>query len=133
MIFLDTNIILRFILKDHPIYSPKAEEIIGKIDSGKVKVYISWPTILEVVFVLQNSVKLPKKEIAEKLLAIFHLENVTLEHRVLLDTVFEYYVDKNISLTDAYNATLMQKKKVKQIYSFDEDFDKFPKIERLES
>ncbi len=132
MIFLDTNIILRFILKDHPIYSPKAEEIIGKIDSGKVKVYISWPTILEVVFVLQNSVKLPKKEIAEKLLSIFHLENVLLEQKTLLDSVFEYYVDKNISLTDAYNATLMQKKKIKQIYSFDEDFDKFPQINRLQ-
>ncbi|MBI3103523.1 PIN domain-containing protein [Candidatus Daviesbacteria bacterium] len=132
MIFLDTNIILRFILKDHPIYSPKAEEIIEKIDRGEVKVYISWPTILEVVFVLQNSIKLPKKEIAEKLLPIFHLENVLVEQKGLLDIIFEYYVEKNISLTDAYNAVFMQKKKVKQIYSFDEDFDKFPQIERLE-
>ena len=132
MIFLDTNIILRFILKDHPIYSPKAEEIIKKIDNGEVKVYISWPTILEVVFVLQNSIKLPKKDITEKLLQIFHLENVALAQENLIDTVFGYYVDKNISLTDAYNAALMQKKKIKQIYSFDEDFDKFPKIKRLE-
>ncbi len=132
MIFLDTNILLRFILKDHPIYSPKSEEIIKKIDKGEVRVYISWPTILEVVFVLQNSIKLPKKEIGEKLLPIFHLENVNLEQKVLLDTVFEYYIDKNISLTDAYNAALMQKKKVRQIYSFDSDFDKFPQIKRLE-
>lgn len=132
MIFLDTNIILRFILKDHPVYSPKAEAIIEKIDKGEVRVYISWPTILEVVFVLQNSIKLPKKEITEKLLPIFHLENVNLEQGGLLDTIFGYYVNKNISLTDAYNAALMDKKKIKQIYSFDEDFDKFPKIKRLE-
>lgn len=132
MIFLDTNIILRFILKDHPTYSPKAEVIIKKIDQGEVKVYISWPTILEVIFVLQNSIKLPKKEIAEKLLPIFHLGNVNLEQKALLDSIFEYYVDKNISLTDAYNVALMQKKKVKKIYSFDSDFDKFPQIERLE-
>lgn len=132
MILLDTNIILRFILKDHPIYSPKSETIIKKVDKGEVKVYISWPTILEVVFVLQNSIKLPKKEIAEKLLPIFHLENVNLEQRSLLDIIFGYYVDKNISLTDAYNAALMQKKKVKKIYSFDSDFDKFPQIKRLE-
>ncbi len=132
MIFLDTNIILRFILKDHPIYSPKAEVIIKKIDKGEVRVYISWPTILEVVFVLQNSIKLPKKEIAEKLLPIFHLENVNLDQNSLIDTVFGYYVDKNISLTDAYNASLMLKKKVKKIYSFDSDFDKFPQIERLD-
>ncbi len=41
-------------------------------------------------------------------------------------------VDTNISFPDAYNAALMQKKKVRQIYSFDEDFDKFPHIKRLE-
>ena len=132
MIFLDTNIILRFILKDHPAYSPKAEAIIEKVDKGEAKVYISWPTILEVVFVLQNSIKLPKKEITKKLLPIFHSENVNLEQKSLLDTIFAYYVDKNISLTDAYNAALMQKKKVKQIYSFDSDFDKFSQIKRLE-
>lgn len=133
MIFLDTNIILRFILRDHPKYSPKAEAIIKKIDQTKIEVYISWPTILEVIFVLQNSIKLPKKEIVEKLLPIFQLENVNLEQKGLLNTIFEYYVDKNISLTDAYNAALMQKKKINQIYSFDKDFDKFPKIKRLES
>lgn len=132
MIFLDTNIILRFILKDHPTYSPKAEAIIEKVDKGEIEVYISWPTILEVVFVLQNSIKLPKKEVTKKLLPIFHSENVNLEQKSLLDTIFSYYVEKNISLTDAYNAALMQKKKVEQIYSFDSDFDKFTKIKRLE-
>lgn len=131
MTFLDTNILLRFVLKDHPKYSPKAESIIKKIDQGEVEVYISWPTILEAVFVLQRSIKLPKKEIAEKLLPIFHLENVNLEQKALLDATFKYYVDKNISLTDAYNATLMGKKKIKNIYSFDEDFDKFPGIKRI--
>lgn len=132
MRFLDTNIILRFILKDHPTYSPKAEVIFKKIDKGEIRVFISWPTIFEVVFVLQNSIKIPKKEIAEKLLPIFHLENVNIDQSSLIDTAFGHYVDKNISLTDAYNAVLMQQKKVKKIYSFDSDFDKFPQIERLE-
>lgn len=42
-------------------------------------------------------------------------------------------VDTNISFPDAYHVALMQKKKIEQIYSFDEDFDKFPQIKRLES
>lgn len=133
MIFLDTNILLRFILKDHPVYSPKAEAIFKKIDQGEVRTFISWPTIFEVVFVLQNSIKLPKKDIIEKLLQILHLENVHLDQENLLDITFEYYLDKNVSLTDAYNAALMQKKKIKQIYSFDSDFDKFSQIKRLKN
>lgn len=133
MIFLDTNIILRFILQDHPLYSPKAENILNKIDSKETKVCISWLVIFEVVFVLQNSHNLKREDIAQKLLLILHLENVFFEQKQLLNLTFEYYVSKKISLADAYHAALMNKKKIKKIYSFDKDFDKFPQIKRLES
>lgn len=133
MIFLDTNIILRFILRDHSFYSPKAEAILEKIDHGEARVYISWLVIFEAVFVLQNSHGLTRDEISKKLLPILSLENVLFEQKKLLIIIFEHYVGKNISLADAYHAALMNKKKIGKIYSFDRDFDKFPEIKRLET
>lgn len=133
MIFLDTNIILRFILRDHPSYSQKAADILGEIDREAIRVQLSWLVIFEAVFVLQNSHKLPKAEIAQKLLPLFLPKNIILENKDLLKLTFDYYVDKNISFADAYHAALMTKKKIKEIYTFDRDFDKFPKIKRLES
>jgi len=131
MIFLDTNIILRFVLNDHPFYSVNASIILNKIDQGKEKIYLSWLVIFEVVFVLQNSHGLKRNEIAQKLLPILSLENVLFEQKKLLNLTFEYYVSKNISLADAYHTTLMTQKKIHKIYSFDRDFDKFPQIKRL--
>lgn len=133
MIFLDTNIILRFVLNDHPLYSPKAANIFSQITDQKVKVYISWLVIFEAVFVLQNSHNLPKSDIKQKLLPLLKLANIYLEQKDLLDYTFSYYVDKNISFADAFHVSLMNKKGLKEIYSFDRDFDKFPKIKRLKN
>lgn len=133
MIFLDTNIILRFILQDHPIYSKKAAAIFEKIDQESVRVQLSWLVIFEAVFVLQNFHKLPKVTIVQKLLPILLSKNIIFENKALLKSTFDYYVDKNVSLADAYHATLMHKKNIKEIYSFDRDFDKFPQITRLEN
>lgn len=133
MIFLDTNIILRFILEDHPLYSPKAEIIFKKINSGEIMVCLSWLVIFEVVFVLQNSHGLKRQEITHHLLPFLSLENVIFEQKSLLILTFDHYLNKNISLADAYHIALIQKKKIKAIYSFDKDFDKFPQIKRLES
>src|SRR3990167_11169219 len=127
MIFLDTNIILRFTLNDHPLYSPKAASIFSTIHSQKVKVYTTWLVIFEAVFVLQNSHNLPKLEISKKLLPILFLENIQINQKSLLKEVFKYYLDKNISFADAFHVALMNKKKIMKIYSFDRDFDKFPK------
>ena len=132
MIFLDTNIILRFTLNDHPTYSPKAAEIFSKIESGTIKVCTSWLVIFEAVFVLQNSHGLAKSDISQKLLPILTMQNIALDQKHLLKETLGYYVDKNISFADAFHVALMNKKNINQIYSFDRDFDKFPHINRLE-
>ncbi|MBI2600508.1 PIN domain-containing protein [Candidatus Daviesbacteria bacterium] len=132
MILVDTNIILRLILNDSPILSPKARIIFDKITKNKAKIFISLLTISETIFTLERSYKIPKVEIVKSLSQIFKLTNLTVEKQTLVERTFAYYIEKNISFPDAYHVALMQKKKIKQIYSFDEDFDKFPQIQRLE-
>ena len=131
MNFLDTNIILRFVLQDHPIYSPKANFILDKINQGE-DVYTSWLVIFETIFVLLHTHKLNKAEITEKLLPLLCFETLHIENKSLVKKTFGYFVQKNVSFADAYSVALMEKKKLKKIYSFDRDFDKIPQIKRLE-
>lgn len=133
MIFLDTNIILRFVLDDDPILSPKAKTIIEKVTRGKTKIFVSLLTVSEIIFTLERFYKYSKSEIVKNISEFSQLTNINFENRVLVEEAFFYYVNKNVSFVDAYQIALMNKKKVKEIYSFDEDFDKFPQIERLES
>lgn len=132
MILVDTNIILRFILNDDLSLSPKARIIFEKITKGEIKTFISLLVTSEVIFTLERSYKIPKAEIIKSLTHIFKLANLIVEKQELVEQAFVYYLDQNISFQDAYQVALMQKKKIKQIYSFDSDFDKFPQIKRLE-
>ena len=133
MILLDTNIILRFILDDDPQLSPKARKLIENIQQGETKVHISLLAVSAVIFTLERSYKLPKLDIVQKLPLLFQLQNIVVEQENLLKQTFIYYINKNVSFIDSYHAAFMEKKRIKGIYSFDRDFDKFPKIKRLEN
>jgi len=43
----------------------------------------------------------------------------------------QIYAKKNLSFTDAFNATFALKNGIKEIYSYDEDFDKIEGIRRI--
>ncbi|MBI4028955.1 MAG: PIN domain-containing protein [Candidatus Blackburnbacteria bacterium] len=131
MIFLDANVILRFILDDNPKLSPKAKSIFQTINQGKTRVFISQMAVHEVVFTLQRTYKLPKSNIRQKFSELIKSENILVDKREILEKALFFYEDKNISFADAYQAALMLKKKVKKIYSFDKHFDRFPQIKRL--
>ncbi|KKS14165.1 hypothetical protein A2617_01210 [Candidatus Daviesbacteria bacterium RIFOXYD1_FULL_41_10] len=132
MIFLDANVILRFILDNDPHLSPKAKAIFEKIDRGEIKVDVTLLTISEVAFTLERSYKLLKSEITDRVLGLIKSPNINFEKHDLLPKILILYVEKNISFIDAYHAVLMNKNKIKKIYSFDRDFDKISTIQRLE-
>jgi len=132
MICLDSNIILRFVLDNDPKLSPKAKAILEKIQLGKIKTYLSLLAISEVIFTLERSYHLPKKEIVKTLSIVFKIPNLKVENQKLIKEAFVYYAGKNISFVDAYHVVWMSKKKINKIYSFDRDFDKISAIKRLE-
>lgn len=132
MILVDTNIILRLILDDSPILSPKARIIFEKIARSETKAFVSLLTISEVIFTLERSYKIPKTEIVKSLSLMFKLAGLAVEKQKLVQQAFIFYTDKNISFPDAYHIAFMEHKNLSQIYSFDEDFDKIPGLKRLE-
>ncbi len=46
--------------------------------------------------------------------------------------VFDVYVDYNISFADAYQAVLMEQFNLREVISFDWNFDELPTIQRVE-
>jgi predicted nucleic-acid-binding protein len=77
MIGLDTNVLLRFLVEDDPVRSPRATEIIKRRLSEEEPGFVSLVTILEVVWVLKSLYKRSRQEIAndvEMILAADTLE-----------------------------------------------------------
>jgi predicted nucleic-acid-binding protein len=77
VIGLDTNVILRYLVQDDPVQSPRATEIITRRLSEQEPGFISLVTILEVVWVLKSLYKRSRQEVAndvEMILAADTLE-----------------------------------------------------------
>lgn len=130
--FLDTNILLRHLLGDHPHQSPKATAYIQAIEQGLRQAHISDIVIFEVVFTLERGYRRSKIEIQSAVLPLVELPGVLLAGKRKFREVFGLYVERNISFADAYHVVMMQKLGLSKIVSFDRDFNRTPAIQRVE-
>ena len=130
--FLDTNIILRHLLADDQEKADRSRQLLARIEREEVKAVTSDVVITEVVFVLERTYRVPKKEIRELLLPIILFRGLILPRKRLFLQVFDLYIDKNIPFADAYNANLMKKLKVTEVASYDTHFDRVEGLRRFE-
>ncbi|MBI4758360.1 MAG: PIN domain-containing protein [Chloroflexi bacterium] len=130
--FLDSNIILRHLLGDHPEQSPRCTAYLERVERGEIQLRTADTVIFEVVFTLQRQYHQPKARIREAILPLIELPGIILPGKRRLRKAFDLYVDLNLSFADAYHAVLMEQLKLDEIVTFDRGFDRVPGIKRLE-
>ncbi len=128
--FLDTNILLRHLLQDHPEQSPRATAYLARVERGELKVRTADTVIFETVFTLQRHYRQPKAKIRDALLLLIELPGIILPGKRHLRKVFDLYVDLNLPFADAYHAVLMKRLNLNEVVSFDEEFDRVPGVTR---
>ena len=74
---------------------------------------------------------MPKKEIRDLLQPILDLRGLKLDFRDIFSLALVLYSKKNISFADAFNACFMEKQGIKEVYSYDHDFDNIEGINRI--
>lgn len=75
---------------------------------------------------------MPKKHILEFIQKILEIKNIQITDKNLAEKTISIYKESNLDATDAYLAALMEREKIKEIFSFDHDLDKISGIKRLE-
>lgn len=78
MIGLDTNILLRFLLNDDPLQSPKARALLRSLTTNEPG-WIGLATILEVAWVLGNSKAMTREGVAQMITFLLSLDSVKVE------------------------------------------------------
>lgn len=138
MRFLDANIFI------YAFYKPKreltqkelwmkeqAKKIISNISLGKEEVLTSIIHLSEAVNILKHGMK--AEELARFTISLFMLNNMKIcgvtreEYFAAAELAEELKIDPN----DALAVDLMRANNIKEIYSFDADFDKVSGISRL--
>jgi len=130
--FLDTNVLLRHLLYDHPEHSPRATAYVERVEQGQIRVRTADTVVFETVFTLERRYGQPKAAIRDNLLPLLELPGIILPGKRRLRPAFDLYVDLNLPFADAYHVALMQQLRLDHIVSFDKDFDRVPGVTRVE-
>ena len=116
MIVLDTNYILRFLLKDNEdMYNISKDTIITN------KCFIDNEVLAEVVFVLLKVYNVSKSDIRKTLERFISSENIILNNKSVIIDALQVFNEKNLDFVDAI---LCVKSKKFSIKTFDNKLSK---------
>ena len=126
-VFVDTNVFLRFLVRDVEPFYHKARDLFEKSESGKVKLETSDLVIAEIVWVLESYYDFSRSEIKEVIETILETRNLKVANHSRVKETIALYSAGKMDFIDAYNIAYMKSKDFKKVATF--DVKHFKKIE----
>ncbi|MBI4654040.1 MAG: PIN domain-containing protein [Nitrospirae bacterium] len=118
-VFVDTNVFLRFFVRDIESFYYKAKELFEKAENGQLKLETSDMVIAEIVWVLESYYGFSKPEIKEVVDAIFETKNLKVANHSRVKEAVDLYSTEKKDFIDAYNIAYMKSKDFKKVATFD--------------
>lgn len=119
MIFIDTNYLIRFLLRDVETHFQQSKDLFLRAARQEINLITSLVTIFEIVWVLESRYNLEREELSEKLYQILRL-NMEIPDRELLFETLYLYRNSNLELEDCYNLCFAKQQKVEDFKTFDQ-------------
>ncbi len=132
--FIDTNIIIRYLTKEDPDKARACYALFKQAEENKITITTSESVIAEAVFVLASKkhYNLSPVEIKKRLTAILSLRGFKLEYRQTYLRALELYTTYTMDFEDCLSIAHMERQQLKNIYSYDQDFDRVTSVNRIE-
>jgi uncharacterized protein len=134
ILFLDTNILIRYLTQDNPDQGRRAYAILQQVEVGTLHVTTSEAVITEVVYILSSKAlyNVARPVIRTRLTAIIGLRGLHMRYKRTYLRALDIYAGTNVDFVDALSVAQMERAKITTILSFDHDFDRIPGITRQE-
>ncbi len=124
---IDTNIFLRFLVKENEKDTAECIKLFQDIKSTKVNAMVPGIVLAEVGWVLGSYYKTPRNTVAKKIEGIINYKGLKIVDSYDWLSAMRVYESKNVKLIDAVLATMPSVvTKEWTIVSYDEDFKKLP-------
>ncbi len=129
--FIDTNIFLYAIGRDHPLKPPSVSTI-QKIRDGSILAIINTEIIQEILYRFQSIKKLPTGIQLSKEAMLISSRILPVTQRDLLLAIELLELHPEVETRDAFHAATMMNNGVKEIISTDPHFDLIPGVNRID-
>ncbi|EEG78002.1 PIN domain-containing protein [Dethiobacter alkaliphilus] len=120
-LWLDTNVLLRFITGDPPEMARKALSLFRRAEAGEVSLCLSVLVMAEAVWTLTSFYRYSKQEVSDVLIPLINADGILAEEPELLLEALTQMTAQNIDFVDAYLAAAARRRG-EPVCSFDEDF-----------
>lgn len=118
MIGLDTNVVIRYIAQDDPVQSQKATRLIESLSSD-VPGYIPLVALVEIVWVLEESYGLTKKELIVILETLLRTKELVVERAEVVARALGVFLASRAGFSDCLIERCAQAAKCEYTLTFD--------------
>jgi len=129
---IDANILLRFLLQDHPDYSVKARRIMEAVQAGEIAVFCDPLIIGEVVWVLKSTYKVAPPTIAKMLGPLVLAERFIVPDKERYVRALELYGTTIPHFGDACACAAALEECKGRLLSFDKSLSRVEGVQRAE-
>lgn len=120
---LDSNVVLRFLLKDDEKMFKFVCELLNKSKSEGVQLQLLTITVFEIIYVLEKVYKISRAEISSVMSDFINSQQIHIESVVVLNEALRTYPRLKIDIQDIYLFFYARANNLKLI-SFDKDIVK---------
>jgi len=118
-IFVDTNVFLRFFVRDVESSYQKAKELFKKAENREIKLVTSDLAIAEIIWVLESYYNFSRAEIKEVVDTILESRNMEVANHARIKEAIRLYASGKMDFIDAYNISYINAKGYKKLATFD--------------
>lgn len=118
-VFVDTNVFLRFFVRDVESFYQKAKDLFERAEKGVVKLETSDMVIAEIVWVLESYYDFTKAEIKEVIDTILETKNIKVANHSRVKEAVNLYASGKMDFIDAYNIAYIKEKGYRKVATFD--------------
>lgn len=130
---IDANVIVRFVMLDHPELSTKATRVFETLAAGQVVLECDPVNLAEAVWVLSSHYEIEPRDIAEKLATLVNSEGFRMSDKARYVSALEMYGSGQLRFGDACVCATALEKCDGQLLSFDRKLSRVPGITRSEA
>lgn len=122
----DTNIIVRYLVKDNIALYTKAKDFFDKVRDGSEKAVILESVIAECIYVLTKIYKAPKNKASNSLIDILHYKGIANDDQKELIRALTIFSERGIDIVDCILCAKAAGSG-DNLFSFDEELNKLAK------
>lgn len=100
MLGIDTNVLVRYLVRDDEAQFEKARRLIRRETSAGEAVFVSLPVLLETEWVLRSRYGLKKAQIAEAISGLLDATEIQFEAEPAIEEALKFWKDSSASFAD---------------------------------